>query len=71
MQCYKISYFLGIINNLSNKSISKINKYLRFSSFASMKLLSIKVRKVIKPSNNVMKNINIRNKFLFKNVNIN
>ena len=56
----------------SNKSIiSENSKYLRFSSDKLIKLLSIKVKKVIKPRINVIKNTIIKNKFLFKNACIN
>ena len=55
-----------------NKSIiSTINKYLRLSSLILKKFFSIKVKNVIKPSNNVTKKTIIKNRFLFINACIN
>ena len=43
------------------------NNICKFLSFNSMKLLSINVKKVIKPTNNVTKNIKIINIFFLIN----
>ena len=53
-------------NNKSNK-IFKINKYCKLFWFNSMKLLSINVKKVKKPKNNVILDKIIMNIFFFKN----
>ena len=60
-----------IVKNISNKEISKNNRYFRFSSDKLIKLFSINVKNVIKPSNKVIKKITIKNKFLFINPHIN
>ena len=53
--------------NNSNKNILINNKYCRFMSFNLIKLLSINVKNVIKPTNNVTKKTKIINKFFLKN----
>ena len=71
--CFK-EFFVSkkiIVKKTINNKISKINRYFRFSSFSLIKLLSIKVKKVIKPNNKVIKKIIIKKKFLFKNEYIN
>ena len=47
----------------SNKTIFRINKYCKFCSDSSIKLLSIKVKKVKKPTDNVIINRNIKYMF--------
>tara|TARA_S200000501_G_C20854282_1_gene757105 strand:+ start:472 stop:825 length:354 start_codon:yes stop_codon:yes gene_type:complete len=67
--CFK-AFFVSmkiIIKKMINKIISIAKRYLRFSSFKLTKLLLINVRKVIKPMISVIKKINIKNIFLFKN----
>ena len=62
--------------NIINKTILDNKRYCKFSSLSLMKLLSKKVKKVIKPNNNVIKKITTINKFflmkfsiMFKNKN--
>ena len=50
------------MNNKKSKKIFKINKYCKFFSFNSIKLLSMKVKNVKKPINSV-----ILNKAIMKN----
>ena len=45
-------------------------RYCKFLSFNLIKLLSIKVKKVKKPRNNVIKNIITINKFFFRKLSI-
>ena len=49
--------------NIINKTILDNKRYCKFSSLSLMKLLSKKVKKVIKPNNNVIKKITTINKF--------
>ena len=56
---------MNINNNKSNK-IFKINKYCKFFWFNSIKLLSIKVKKVKKPINSVILDRIIMNIFFFQ-----
>ena len=49
-----------IVKNISNKEISKNNRYFRFSSDKLIKLFSMNVKNVIKPSNKVIKKITIK-----------
>ena len=54
-------------NKEINKKIFDINKYWRFCWFNSIKLLSMKVKKVKKPTDKVIKNNMIIKIFFFKN----
>ncbi len=67
--CFKEFLVSKNINakKINNNIISTINKYLRVSSLILKKFFSIKVKNVIKPSNNVAKKIVIKNRFLFIN----
>ena len=56
--------------NNNNKTILVSNNKLRFFSLSWIKLLSINVKKVIKPTDNVKKNMIVIKKFLFKKANI-
>ena len=57
------------IKKNKRKTILLINRYCKFFSFNSTKLLSIKVKNVKKPTNNVIKNINaIKIFFLIKSI---
>ena len=58
------------MNNKKSKNIFEINKYCKFFSFNSRKLLSIKVKNVKKPMNSVILDIIIMIIFFFKNSNI-
>ena len=60
-----------IEKKISSKIALIIKSVCKFSSFNWTKLLSIKVKKVIKHAERVIKKINDINKFLFKKVNIN
>ena len=56
----------------NNKKIMFIKRTIcKFCSFNSIKLLSMKVRKVIKDNNTVRRNIIMINKFLFMKASIN
>ena len=57
-----------IIKQNKSKKISDTNKYFRFSSFKVIKLLSINVKKVIKPKIKVIKKMNMTKKFFLINV---
>jgi len=57
-------------NKQKSKKIFNINKYNKFSWFNSIKLLSINVKKVKKPINNVIINKIIMNIFFLKKSNI-
>ena len=54
-------------NNKIKRKIFEISKYWRFCGFKSIKLLSIKVKKVKNPTNRVIINNMIIKMFFFKN----
>ena len=60
-----------IIKKTSNRNTLIIKSVCKLSSFNWTILLSIKVKKVIKHAERVIKKIDVINKFLFKKVNIN
>tara|TARA_A100000164_G_C21411283_1_gene542290 strand:+ start:238 stop:591 length:354 start_codon:yes stop_codon:yes gene_type:complete len=70
---FLIEFLMSININTKNKSTKKeldIRRISRLSSFSLIKLLSINVKKVIKPKEIVNKNIIMINKFLFNKANI-
>ena len=59
-----------IKKNITNSKILDSKRYCKFLSFNLIKLLSIKVKKVKKPRNKVIKNIITINKFFFRKLSI-